>query len=78
MSLADEIRAASERPARKCVVCDALDDMNTEDASDLQDCLRDVVVTGAAIARVLRARGYAINPDGKQVRRHRKYCEAAS
>jgi hypothetical protein len=74
MSLKDDIRAAGTRTYSRCVICAALDDLPPADAGDLRECLEDETITGAAIARVLKDRGYPVHQDGKQVRRHRRDC----
>jgi hypothetical protein len=74
MGLKDDIIAAGTRSTSVCVVCAALDELAPADRVDLQECLADATITGAAIARVLNDRGLPIHPDGKQVRRHRQRC----
>ncbi|MSO48190.1 MAG: hypothetical protein EXQ67_08950 [Thermoleophilia bacterium] len=72
MSLLDEISAASKMRNRTCIVVDILDELAAEDARELQVALDDRAMTHTAIARVLAARGYPINPSGKQVAAHRR------
>jgi len=74
MSLKDDIIAAGTRTPNVCVVCAALNQLAPADRADLEDCLQDATITGAAIARVLNDRGYPVHPDGKQVRKHRQRC----
>ncbi len=74
MSLRDDIIAAGTRSTSVCVVCAALDQLAPADRADLEECLADQTITGAAIARVLNDRGYPVHPDGKQVRKHRQRC----
>lgn len=74
MSLADEIKERNKPPVYGCAVCRVLDGMKPEDRADLQACLDDESITGTAIASILSEHGWQVNPDGKQVRRHRKVC----
>jgi hypothetical protein len=74
MGLKDDIIAAGTRSTSVCVVCSALDELAPTDRVDLEECLADATITGAAIARVLNDRGLPVHPDGKQVRRHRQRC----
>jgi hypothetical protein len=74
MSLKDDIISAGTRSTIPCVICVTLDQLDATDRSDLEDCLADTTITGAAIARVLKDRGYPVHQDGKQVRRHRRDC----
>jgi hypothetical protein len=74
MGIADEIRQASAPKPPVCAVCAALDQMQPKDRDDVDQCLADASIPGAAIARVLHEHGYKLNPDGKQVRRHRRTC----
>jgi hypothetical protein len=74
MGIADEIRQASTPKPAVCAVCAALDQMSADDRKDVEQCLADESIPGAAIARVLHEHGYKLNPDGKQVRRHRRTC----
>jgi hypothetical protein len=74
MSLADEIKIASVPKPAICAVCVALDQMSPKDRDDVDQCLADASIPGAAIARVLHEHGYKMHPDGKQVRRHRRTC----
>jgi hypothetical protein len=74
MGLKDDIIAAGTRSTSVCVVCAALDQLAPTDRVDLEECLADATITGAAIARVLNDRGLPVHPDGKQVRRHRQRC----
>jgi hypothetical protein len=55
-------------------VCAALDQMTPTDRDDVEHCIADASIPGAVIARVLHDAGYKLNPDGKQVRRHRRTC----
>ena len=74
MSLADEIKARTKPPVHGCAVCRVLDQMKPDDRADLEACLQDDSITGAAIASILAEHGWPVHPDGKQVRRHRKAC----
>lgn len=74
MRLSDQIREAGKPRARGCVICLVTDTLDTEDQKDLVECLADESISAAAIARVLKERGYPVHPEGKQVRRHRREC----
>lgn len=74
MGLKDDIIAAGARAPSVCVVCAALSKLAPADRADLEYCLADLTITGAAIARVLNERGYPVHREGKQVRRHRQRC----
>lgn len=74
VGLADDIKARNKPPAPICIVCRVIEEMKADDRADLESCLADDQITGAAIASILAERGWPINPDGKQVRRHRHRC----
>jgi hypothetical protein len=74
MGLADDIRRASAPKPTICAVCAALEQMTPTDRDDVEQCIADASIPGAVIARVLHDAGYKLNPDGKQVRRHRRTC----
>ena len=74
MSLADEIKERNRPPVYECAVCRVVDKMKQDDRADLEACLADESITGTAIASILAERGWPINPDGKQVRKHRRVC----
>jgi len=50
MGLKDDIIAAGTRATSVCVVCAALDQLAPDDRADLEECLADQTITGAAIA----------------------------
>jgi hypothetical protein len=57
-----------------CAVCAAIGEMTPNDRDDVIECVSDESIPGAVIARVLHDAGYKLNPDGRQIRRHRREC----
>jgi len=74
MSLRDTIMRENQKPRYECMVCFCISDMAKDDAADLVACLDDQTIAATAIARALAERGYPINAEGKQIRRHRRSC----
>lgn len=74
MSLRDEAAEQMRVAKRPCPICTILDAADAKFRAELVECLDDETLTGAALARVLHARGYPINEDGKQIRAHRRKC----
>lgn len=76
MGLRDDIMRENTKPRYECAVCYCIADMSKEDAAELVECLADSTIAATAIARALGERGYQINAEGKQIRRHRRMCNA--
>ena len=76
MGLRESILEVNIIRKRPCVVCETIKILDKADAAELVDCLDDESISSSAIGRALHARGYKVHQDGKQVRRHRKECNA--
>jgi hypothetical protein len=74
MGLRDDIMRENTKPRYECAVCYCIADMSKDDAAELVACLADSTIAATAIARALGERGYQINAEGKQIRRHRRTC----
>ena len=76
MSIRDEARANMRVGGQKCLVKVVKAEMPAAEQAELDEALNDVVVTAAAIARVLRGRGYKISEASLQRHRRREcHCE---
>ena len=76
MSIKDEARANMRMGGQKCLVSVVKAEMTKAEQAELDEALDDVVVTAAAIARVLRNRGYKISEASLQRHRRREcHCE---